>query len=65
MLTRIQIKAEGPTANAVESDLRYAAARIISEFELSGDLNEHVVFESAGDKYVGRMSLNIAVAVTA
>ena len=58
-LTRIQIRAEGPTAHEVEGELRWAAARIIENFGLSGDLTEQVIEGTPGQKFAGRVSLNI------
>lgn len=59
MLTRIQIRAEGPTAHEVEGELRWAAARLIDDFGLSGDLTEQVIEGTPGRTFAGRLSLNI------
>ncbi len=59
MLTRIQIRAEGPTAHEAEGELRWAAARIIDDFGLSGDLTEQVIEGTPGRTFTGRVSLSI------
>lgn len=64
MLTRIQIRAEGPTAHEVEGELRWAAARIIDDFGLSGDLTEQVIEGTPGKTFAGRVSLNITEQAT-
>lgn len=57
MLTRIQIKAEGPTARSVEHELRWAAARIGQDFGLEADLTEQVIEGTPGERFAGRLSL--------
>ena len=57
MLTRIQIRAEGPTAHEVEGELRWAAARLISDFGLTGELTEQVIEGTPDKSFSGRLSL--------
>ena len=57
MLTRIQIRAEGPTAHEVEGELRWAAARLISDFGLTGELTEQVIEGTPDKSFSGRLSI--------
>ena len=57
MLTRIQIRAEGPTAHEVEGELRWAAERLIKDLGLTGELSEQVIEGKPGDSFSGRISV--------
>lgn len=57
MLTRVQIRAEGPTAREVEGELRWAAARLIADFGLTGELTEQVIEGKPDEAFSGRLSV--------
>ena len=63
MLTRIQIRAEGPTAHAVEEELRDAARRTQNALGRSVTLSDQVIEGSPSEPtdkaFRGRLSLGI------
>ena len=59
MLTRIQIRAAGRTAHEVEGELRWAAARLIADFGLTGELTEQVIEGTPDKSFSGRLSVTV------
>lgn len=57
MLTKIQIRATGSTAHEVEGELRWAAARLIQDFGLTGELTEQVIEGKPEESFAGRLSI--------
>lgn len=63
MLTRVQIRAEGPTASEVEGELRWIAAQIIEQLGLTGELTDQVIEGTPEKTFAGRLSLVITALV--
>lgn len=59
MLTRIQLRAEGQTAREVETELRWAAARVSHDFGLEADMAEQVIEGTPGHRFTGRLTLTV------
>lgn len=59
MIQRVQIRASGQTAHDVETELRWAAARIRCELGLTGELTDQVIEGTPGKQFSGRLSLTV------
>lgn len=60
MLTRVQIRADGPTAHSVQDQLIEARAKVADALEMEFEEGEQVIEGTPGKGFVGRFTFALA-----